>query len=104
MHPRRKPPMPNPTIPDESWLFVYFSTCLLQELQLALQLVGVRSRLEPTGEVGDEPPQLVVEHPAFGWMNEVICALPFPVAGENSEWWFEWCKWYAGQRERFCLA
>jgi hypothetical protein len=64
-------------IPDETRLFVYFSLCLLRELQVALQLAGVRCRVESTGDTGDEPPQLVVDHPALGWMNEVICALPF---------------------------
>jgi hypothetical protein len=100
-------------IPDESRLFVYFSMCLLRELQVPLQLAGVRSRLQLTGDTGDEPPQLMVEHPAFGWMNEMICALPFPVAGQNSEWWFEWrlfalpCRCsHCTQRkpQRICLA
>ncbi len=95
--------MPDP-IPDESRLFFYFSMCLLRELQVALQLVGVRSRVELTGEIGDEPPQLVIEDPAFGSMNEVLCALPEQLAGQHSGWWFEWCQWNDDRRERFCLA
>jgi hypothetical protein len=92
------------TIPGESRLFIYFSLCLLRELQVALQLVGVRSRVEPTGEVGDEPPQLVIEDPAFGRPHEVLCALPQELAGHNADWWFEWCQWDDDRRERFCLA
>jgi hypothetical protein len=82
--------MPYLIVPDESHLLTYLSSCLLGELQVALQLGRVNTLLESTGQKGIEPPQLVVEHPAYGWMTEVICATPLQLDGPNLEWWFEW--------------
>jgi hypothetical protein len=96
--------MPDSTIPDESRLTLYLSTRYLQELELALRLAGIRTRYERPGIEGFDLPRLVVEHPAFGWMNEVICAMPMLLEGPNPEWWFEWHKPWKDTRERICLA
>jgi hypothetical protein len=100
------------TIPDESRLTLYLSTRYLQELEVALQLAGVRTRYERPGVDGIELPRLVVEHPAFGWMNEVICALPLLLEGPNPQWWFEWRSFVScrcpdcvdKKPERICVA
>jgi hypothetical protein len=78
------------TIPDESRLVLYFSARYVQELEVALRLAGIHTRYERPGVDGIELPRLVVAHPAFGWMDEVICAVPWQLDDPNPQWWFEW--------------
>ena len=93
------------TIPDDSRLALYFSTRYLQELQLALRLVGVLARYERPGIDTIMLPRLVVEHPERGELDEVICATRSRRRdGPNAAWWFEWRLFRDGRRERICTA
>jgi hypothetical protein len=99
-------------IADESRLALYLSARLLQELGVALQLAGIRTRYERPGVEGIDWPRLCVEHPEHGWMDEVICTVPLLLDGPNPTWWFEWrsivpcacsyCK--EADRQRICPA
>jgi hypothetical protein len=91
-------------IPDESRLALYLSARYLQELEIALRLTGIRTRYERPGIEGFDLPRLCVEHPELGWMDEVICALPWHLNGPNPEWWFEWYKPWEEARARICAA
>jgi hypothetical protein len=99
-------------IAGDSSLSLYLSTCYLQELETALRLAGIRTSYERPGREGINWPRLCVEHPEYGWMTEVICAVPLQLEGPNPTWWFEWrstvpctcsdCK--GADRQRICPA
>jgi hypothetical protein len=91
------------TIPSEMRLSLYISTRFLQELELALQLIGIPARYERPGSGGIIPPRLNVEHPQ-GCVEKAICAYPWLLESAETEWWFEWFGSRGDIRERICPA
>jgi hypothetical protein len=96
--------MPDNTLPAEIRLSLYLSTRLLQELQLALQLLGIPARYDRPGITGIGIPRLVV-NPAeedeetfeVDETDDVICALPMvhktlrlSWTDLDPQWWFMW--------------
>src|SRR5918992_2060017 len=88
-----------------SW---YLSTRYLQELGLALQLIGIPTRHQGpklAEEFEFEPPRLYVDPDEI---HVFVCALPFVVDGMflsfnalNPQWWFTWRR---NQTSPICRA
>lgn len=67
----------------------YLSACLLRELQIALRLIGIRSRCQPIGHDDIDVPHLYLNHSELGWLPMPIVALPGAADGDALEWWFK---------------
>jgi hypothetical protein len=100
------------TIPSDVRLSLYLSTRFLQELSLALQLIGVPSAYVRPGVEGVDFPRLYVgfaEDELEGTeLDDFVCAMPFtPMAQSPSrnardpEWWF---MWWGDQTLPICQA
>jgi hypothetical protein len=107
------------TIPSEVRLSLYLSARFLQELELALQLIGVPSAYVRPGIEGVVFPRLYVgftEDELEGWgetddgaeRDEFICAVPFTLNEQrrcwtdpDPEWWF---MWWGDQMLPICRA
>jgi hypothetical protein len=94
-------------IPAEIKLSLYLSMRLLQELQIALQLIGIPSAYVRPGVGGMDFPRLhlgsttydpTVSEKTNGMLLDCfICAVPLPLRGRPRsllppavEWWFMW--------------
>jgi hypothetical protein len=108
------------TIPSEVRLSWYLSARFLQELQLALQLIGVPSAYVRPGIEGVVFPRLYVgftedeletfdaTDKASAELDEFICAVPFTLNEQcrswtdpDPEWWF---MWWGDQTLPICQA
>jgi hypothetical protein len=108
------------TIPTDIRLSLYLSARLLQELQLALQLIGIPSTYIRPGVEGIDFPRLhlgsTTYEPrklgkAYGGLillDYFICAVPLPLPGQRKsrlvppvEWWF---MWWSDLLEPICPA
>jgi hypothetical protein len=86
------------TIPSEFRLSLYLSTRLLQELSLALRLIGVPSAYIRPGAEGVVFPRLYVGC-ADGELDDFVCAVPLSSrahcpcrSARDPEWWFMWWR------------
>jgi hypothetical protein len=108
------------TIPSEVRLSLYLSARFLQELGLALQLIGVPSVYVRPGIEGVAFPRLYVgctedeldaldgADEARAELDEFICAVPFTLNEQrrcwtdpDPEWWF---MWWGDQTLPICQA
>ncbi|HEX6470996.1 MAG TPA: hypothetical protein VF069_17990 [Streptosporangiaceae bacterium] len=87
-------------IPGEARLSLYISSRYLQELGVALRLIGIASRYERPGIGGLPLPRLCVPHP--GRLGTAIYAIPRSACGAAPQWWFEWTSCRGGWRRRIC--
>lgn len=78
------------TIALDVWPSLYLSSRYLQELEIALRSVGIRTRYERPGLDGIVIPRLYVEHPEHGELSQALCATPLRTNSRGLEWWFEW--------------
>ncbi|HZB30337.1 MAG TPA: hypothetical protein VE465_09245 [Streptosporangiaceae bacterium] len=96
------------TIPAEIRFSVYLSTRLLQELQLALQLLGVQCAYVRPGVEGIHFPRLYLssttyetrvpdKEDAITLLDYFVCVVPLPLPVQHHfrlvpavEWWFMW--------------
>jgi hypothetical protein len=92
------------TVPSDLRLSLYLSTRLLQELELALQLMGVPSVYVRPGVEGIAFPRLYVgcmeadlQGDDGAEPDEFVCSVPFASCPRDSsspasdpEWWFVW--------------
>jgi hypothetical protein len=108
------------TIPCEGRLSLYLSARFLQELQVALQLIGVRCAYVRPGIEGVVFPRLYLgftegeletldaTDEANAELDEFICAVPFTLNEQrhcwtdpDPEWWF---MWWGDQTLPICQA
>lgn len=108
------------TIPTDIRLSLYLSARLLQELQLAFQLIGVPSAcIRPgveeinfprlhLGSSTYEPGKLGKAYGGLVVLDYFICAVPLPLPGQRHsrlvpavEWWF---MWWSDLLEPICPA
>jgi hypothetical protein len=99
------------TIPSEARLSMYVSARYLQELEIALLLLGIPSRYERPGMRRIMLPRLYVEHLDHGELDEAVCAIPrvsdargLAWDAPDPQWWFMWWKPPAETREPICPA
>jgi hypothetical protein len=80
---------------------LYVSARYLQELAVALGLIGVESWYARPGIGGVLMPRLYVKFPVVGWVDDCVCASrEFSDAG-GSDWWFIRVS-HAGSSRRIC--
>lgn len=107
------------SLPPEVRLSLYLATRFLQELQLALQLIGIPSAYVRPGIEGIVFPRLYVgftEDELERWgetddgteLDDFVCAVPFAPkarhpcwAARDPEWWF---MWWGDQTMPICEA
>jgi hypothetical protein len=93
------------TVPGEARLSLYISGRYLQELAVALRLIGIATRYERPGIGGLPLPRLRVGDPPFDPIDTAIYALPRATCrGAAPQWWFEWTSCRGGWRRRICAV
>jgi hypothetical protein len=98
------------TIPCGARLAVYLSARFLQELEIALRLLGIPVWYERPGMDGIIVPRLRVEHVGHQEPDAVICTVPqvfdTPPAWRTPDprWWFMWWTRNEEAHEPICEA